>query len=362
MLTSFIYSFVLSFGSSLLIIRSYGIHGHLSGDLDLDAPQKIHNKMVCRVGGIAVFIGLLGGTLVALSKNSNNILLAKMIICSLPVFTIGIAEDVLKNIPIKVRLLVTITGACFSTIILGVTIDRLNIYPIDYLLELPAIAILLSLFAITGLVNAYNMIDGQNGLASMIGILTLLALGYISYKNHDSELLYASLIMASALLGFFVLNYPNGLIYLGDGGAYLSGFWIALLSILLVKRHENISPWFALLVNIYPIMETTFTIYRRKIHQGKSPGSADGMHIHSLIFRRILAGSRGKPSELSNSLTSPYLWILSFLGIAPAILWPESSIILMIISGIFIFAYILLYRSIVRFNVPSWLKIIKRHN
>lgn len=104
------------------------------------------------------------------------------------------------------------------------------------------------------------------------GVITLLAIGYIGYVVGDSLIIFSSFTMAAAILGFFIWNYPRGLIFLGDGGAYIIGFWVALLSVVLVFRYENISPWFALLVNGYPILETLFTIYRRKIHQGKSPG------------------------------------------------------------------------------------------
>ncbi len=84
-------------------------------------------------------------------------------------------------------------------------------------------------------------------------------------------------------------NYPRGLVFLGDGGAYLIGFWVASLSVLLVYRHQEISPSFALLINIYPIIETLFSIYRRRIHQGKCPGQADRLHFHTLIYRRLLS-------------------------------------------------------------------------
>lgn len=135
----------------------------------------------------------------------------------------------------------------------------------------------------TGLANAYNIIDGFNGLASMVGIITLLAIAYMGFLFFDPTIIYLSLVMAGAILVFFIWNYPRGLIFLGDGGAYLIGFWIAALSILLTCRHQEISPWLALLINGYPILETLFTIYRRRFHQGKGPGQPDCIHFHTLI-------------------------------------------------------------------------------
>jgi UDP-N-acetylmuramyl pentapeptide phosphotransferase/UDP-N-acetylglucosamine-1-phosphate transferase len=164
--------------------------------------------------------------------------------------------------------------------------------------------------------------------------------------------------MLSAILGFFVWNYPRGLIFLGDGGAYLIGFWIAALSVLLIVRHPSISPWFALLINAYPILETLFTIYRRKIHQGKNPGLPDGIHFHTLIYRRIL-NTRASKKEFdllnANARTAPYLWVLSSFAVVPAILWWQSTPILIAFTVLFTISYVWLYTKIVRFDTPGWM-------
>jgi UDP-N-acetylmuramyl pentapeptide phosphotransferase/UDP-N-acetylglucosamine-1-phosphate transferase len=122
----------------------------------------------------------------------------------------------------------------------------------------------------------------------MVGICILIAITYVAYKNNDLEIMYASLTFTGAVIGFFTYNYPRGLIFLGDGGAYLIGFVIACLSCLLVIRNDAISPWFPLLLNIYPIYETIFSIWRRKIYQKTNPSFPDRMHLHTLIYRRFL--------------------------------------------------------------------------
>jgi UDP-GlcNAc:undecaprenyl-phosphate/decaprenyl-phosphate GlcNAc-1-phosphate transferase len=219
-----------------------------------------------------------------------------------------------------------------------------------------------TVFAITGLSNAYNIIDGFNGLSSMVGIITLLGLAYVSFVVGDTLITYLSLIMASSIMGFFIWNYPRGLVFLGDGGAYLIGFWIALLSILLVARHPQISPWFALLINAYPILETLFTIYRRKIHQGKSPGQPDAIHFHTLIYRRILYPNFAKKETdwfSANAKTAPYLWILSSFAVVPAILWWQSTAILVTILVVFTISYIWLYNKVVSFKTPGWMHLFR---
>jgi UDP-N-acetylmuramyl pentapeptide phosphotransferase/UDP-N-acetylglucosamine-1-phosphate transferase len=167
------------------------------------------------------------------------------------------------------------------------------------------------------------------------------------------------MIGIAAIAGFFLWNYPRGLIFLGDSGAYLIGFWIACASILLVVRHTSISPWFALIVNAYPIFETLFTMWRRAVRQGKSMGLPDGAHFHSLIYRRLMRwaheGDGKTHAYLQNAKTSPILWILSSLGVVPAVLWWNSSTILMASALFFVVLYLYLYRKIVRFSTPRWL-------
>lgn len=357
-MSSLLAAFFLSFITTLLIIRFEHLHGHLSADSDLSGPQKFHKNSVPRIGGIGIAIGLLSAILVRLQANSNASLELILLACAIPTFAIGLTEDLTKRISVRSRLLLTAIGALLATQLLAIQITRLDLLGIDYLLSFSPIAIVFTVFAITGLSNAYNIIDGFNGLASMVGMITLLALGYLGYTVGDNFIMFISFSMATAILGFFVWNYPRGLIFLGDGGAYLVGFWIAITSILLVSRHQNISPWFALLVNGYPILETLFTIYRRKIHQGKSPGQPDGMHFHSLIYRRILNPESAKNKDdyfSANAKTSPYLWILTTLAIIPAVLWWHSSAILIASFIVYIFSYVWLYKKIVSFRTPGWM-------
>lgn len=355
---SLISAFFASFISTLLIIRFKHLHVHFSGDHDLSGPQKFHTDSVPRIGGISIAIGVLAATLMHSQTNPTPAFEITLILCAIPTFAIGLVEDFTKKVSVRIRLLFVALAAGLAAYYLGVQIPRLDIPGIDYLLSISIIAILFTVFAITGLSNAYNIIDGFNGLSSMVGIITLLGLAYVSFIVGDTLITYLSLMMASSVMGFFIWNYPRGLIFLGDGGAYLIGFWIALLSVLLIARHPEISPWFALLINAYPILETLFTIYRRGIHQGKNPGQPDGIHFHTLIYRRILnpASTNNKNNLLSaNAKTAPYLWLLSSFAVVPAILWWKSTVTLIIFSIIFTIFYLWIYKKIVTFRTPSWM-------
>jgi UDP-N-acetylmuramyl pentapeptide phosphotransferase/UDP-N-acetylglucosamine-1-phosphate transferase len=238
-------------------------------------------------------------------------------------------------------------------------ISTIDIPYLDSIFLIPGFGFLLTIFAITGLSNAYNIIDGSNGLASMVGMITLLAISYVGFKLNDPIILQVCLIAIGSILGFFIWNYPKGLIFLGDGGAYLIGFYISCITILLINRHPEISPWFGVVVNGYPILETMFTIYRRRIHQGKNPSSADGIHFHTLIYRRILKLRLIQSDEFSaNSRTAPYLWFLTILSATPAIFWWHSSAILVFTFILFSAFYIWLYSRMVRLKTPKWLHFL----
>jgi UDP-N-acetylmuramyl pentapeptide phosphotransferase/UDP-N-acetylglucosamine-1-phosphate transferase len=225
------------------------------------------------------------------------------------------------------------------------------------LVQMPIVAIALTLLVVSGVANAVNIIDGFNGLAAMCALIMLLALAYVGLQLNDRLVVTVALIAAGATLGFFVWNFPAGLIFLGDGGAYLLGFVIAELGVLVIARHPGVSPLFPLLLCAYPVFETLFTMYRRKL-KGNSSSHPDGTHLHTLIHRRLVRPLLGEGAESSlrarNSMTSPYLWLLCSLSVIPAMLWFSSTAVLACFLVLFMVSYTALYWSIVRFKVPRW--------
>jgi len=200
----------------------------------------------------------------------------------------------------------------------------------------------------------------------MVGLLILASISYVAFKVNDHAVMIAAFSLMGGLIGFFLFNYPRGLIFLGDCGAYLIGFWVGSLSILLTNRNPQVSSWFPLLLCIYPICETIFSIYRRSIFRRVSPSKPDALHLHQLIFYRLVRWPIGKsPMEsqlIRNSLTSPFLWVLTFASAVPALLFWENQLILIIFVFLFIISYIFFYRSIAMFRVPRWLIIQKKQS
>jgi UDP-N-acetylmuramyl pentapeptide phosphotransferase/UDP-N-acetylglucosamine-1-phosphate transferase len=189
-------------------------------------------------------------------------------------------------------------------------------------------------------------------------------LGYVASQVGDVFVLVTALMVAGATAGFLIWNYPVGLIFLGDGGAYFIGFMLGELALLLVMRNPQVSTWYAVLLLIYPAFETLFSVYRRMFLRGKSPAMPDGIHLHSLIFRRVVQWAVGRKEARAlmrrNSLTSPYLWMFSLMAVVPAtILWRHTGI-LILLCLLFVISYVWLYARIVRFKAPRWMILRKR--
>lgn len=359
-MTFFIASFVAGLLITLLIIRSSGKHGRLSADHDLSGPQKFHARPVPRIGGIAIFAAILTGTALALVYNTaGSNTLSYLLATALPTFTFGLAEDLTKRVSPRRRLFFTAVSAALAFWLVDAVLVRSHIPGLDMLLALAPISVALTVFVVTGVANSVNIIDGFNGLASMCVFIMVLAIAYVGFQVNDSLISTTSLIVAGAVLGFFVWNFPAGLIFLGDGGAYLLGFLLAELGILLVHRNTTVSPIFPLLLCAYPIVETLFTMYRRRIVRGVATAAPDGIHLHTLIHRRLIGASlpnmRSRSLTARNSMTSPYLWLLCLLSVIPSVLWWDNTAALSWALLVFVVSYVMLYASIVRFKTPRWL-------
>ena len=171
-------------------------------------------------------------------------------------------------------------------------------------------------------------------------------------------------MVAGANPGSLICNYPIGLIFLGDGGAYFIGFMLGELTLLLAMRNPEVSTWYAALLLIYPAFDTIFSAYRRMFLQGKSSTLPNGIHLHSLIFRRIVQWDIGRTETRAvmrrNSLTSPYLWMFSLMAVIPAPVFWRNTAILIFFCLLFVVSYVWLYARIVRFKSPRWLILRKK--
>jgi UDP-N-acetylmuramyl pentapeptide phosphotransferase/UDP-N-acetylglucosamine-1-phosphate transferase len=357
---------LIAFGCSaaitMLLVRSAAIHARVSGDHDFSKPQKFHAVSVPRIGGMGIVLGLLSGVgciAWAQGKEAAQFCLLLMA-CAAPAFLAGFTQDFTEALTPRGRLVATTFSAWLAFLFLGAAIRYTTIPGLDWLVSFGLGACAVTLFAVAGVANAVNIIDGFNGLASMCVMLMLCAVSYVAFQVDDPLIGSLALAGVGAVLGFFLWNFPAGLIFLGDGGAYFLGFFLSELCILLLVRNPGeVSPLFPLLVCIYPVFETLFSIYRRSFLRAVPATVPDGIHLHSLIYRRVLrwtVGSRNAKSlTRRNSMTSPYLWLLCTLSLAPAVLFFEDTAVLAFSLGLFGISYVVLYWRIVRFRSPRWM-------
>ena len=358
-------SFFVSLAATLLLVRSASRHGHLSGDTDIAGPQKFHTHPVSRIGGVGIAIGLMAG-LAGLSYRDGGARDTAMglLVCGIPAFGAGLAEDLTKKVSPAARLAAAAVSAALGIWLLDALVARTGLPGLDWVVSFGIGAFGMTLLTVSGIANAVNIVDGFNGLASMCVMMMLLALAYVAWQTHDLLVMRLALLGCAAVLGFFVLNFPAGLIFLGDGGAYFLGYYLAELGILLVVRNPDVSPMFPLLMCIYPVFETLFSIYRKKVIRGMSPGRPDGVHLHMLVYKRLLRRSAAAGCERSlvrrNSMTSPFLWALCLLAIVPSVVFWRSTPWLCAFIVMFGIVYVFVYWRIVRFKVPRNLAIGKR--
>lgn len=356
-------SFLISFLACLWLIRYMHLHAHLTADSDLSGIQKFHTVAVPRIGGLAIILGVFLALCLRYFQNLEvGAFGLLLILFALPAFFSGLIEDLTQKVGVRIRLLATVASAGLAGYFLNTWLSGVQIFGIDYLMmAYPLVAISITCFAVGGVTHAFNIIDGYNGLSAMIAVIILLGIAYVAFQVSDYSIMISAFAMIGALLGFLIWNYPRGLIFLGDGGAYLVGFWIAELSVLLTARNPEVSKWFPFLLCFYPIFETLFTIYRRMMVKNSHPGKPDASHLHHLIYMRIVRWSVGSKDSLlntqRNALTSPYLWVLTVISVIPAVLFWRYHIILKIFAVIFGLMYIYTYVSIVRFKVPNWICI-----
>lgn len=340
-------------------------HASISHDEVNAGPQKFHSVPTPRIGGLTVVLGffvaiLIPNGLAGMSLRDECLFL----LACMPALLSGLVEDLTKKIGPDIRLWSSFLSAMLAVCFFNVVIDNVSIPWINDLLHWYPIAVLFSVFAVGGIAHAVNIIDGFNGLAGMVSTLILAAIAWVSWLVGDHSLFLISVTLVGASLGFLYWNWPRGRIFAGDGGAYLWGVSIGILSVLLVGRNEEVSPWFVLLIVCYPVTETLFTIYRRKLLHKTASGMPDARHLHQLIYRRILGTSTLPKSDVRsarlNSSTSPFLWFLALIAIVPGVIFWNRTQWLMVFTAVFVMVYLWLYRSIVRFQVPLWLRRVGR--
>lgn len=347
---SYIYLFIpvlITAVVAVLIVMTTRWHGKHSFDSN-DGVQKFHSAPTPRIGGVAIISGLIAAWL--LSPEPTSKLLGAMLIAGLPSFAAGLIEDFTKSVGIRDRLLATMFSGILAWWLTGYSLTHIDIAPIDYFLAYLPVALAFTAFAVGGVANSVNIIDGFNGLAAGTIIICFSAFGLIAWQAGDADLAKLCVIFVSVVAGFFVVNFPFGKIFMGDGGAYLLGFLLAWVAVMLPFRNPSVSVWAPLLVCAYPVMETGFSMLRRHYRSGQHPGQADSLHLHSLVYCRVSRVKfRGAKPQLQNSFTSLLIWPLPLLCSLIGVVWFTNTVVMIVSIIICAFVYRLVYLRLTQF-------------
>lgn len=348
--------FATSLLMAVVLVMTKRWHGRYSLDSS-QGVQKVHSIPTPRVGGIAIMVGVMAAYAVA--RPERQVILAPLMLSGLPAFLFGLAEDLTKKVSVLARLLATMLSGVVGWFITGYALSSLDIPGLDHLLRITGFSVMFTAFAIGGVANAINIIDGFNGLASGFVTLALVALGFMAMSVGDINLAFACFAVAAACLGFFVVNWPWGKLFLGDGGSYFAGFALAWAAVLLVERNNSITPFAALLVCIHPITEVLFSIYRRRLRHAP-PGEPDRLHLHSLVMRRKIRKRNAHGRWVGNSTTGVLLVGMSVPSVLAAYVLRHSPMAAAMTCVLFMLGYVTLYARLVRFKWCSPLYFLLR--
>lgn len=324
---------LVSFICSIGLVITTRWHGKFSLD-GTAGIQKFHAVPTPRIGGVAIFLGLMCAWLA--SDDALQDLFGPILIAGLPAFCFGVAEDLTKKVSVRTRLVATMASGTLAWALTGASIVHTGIVGVDVALAWVPFSVLFTAFAVGGVANAVNIIDGFNGLAGGTVTICLVALGLIAQNCGDVELAKLCFIVGAVTVGFLMVNFPFGKLFLGDGGAYLLGFILAWLAVSLAYRNPAVSAWAPLLACAYPIFETLFTIVRR-VWARSHPGEPDSHHLHSLI--NVSVSARLFPNlraDLRNASVSPIAWVIAAIPAAFSVQFAGRNSAL-VLCGLFSF-------------------------
>lgn len=316
---------------------------------DLRAVQASHIFDVPRLGGLAIFSGFMTAMLSKGTMSQEVMLMGSGLI----VFVVGIWEDISGDVSAQRRLIASMVAAAAAMYMSGAMITRLDLPTIDFLLvAVPAIAVCLTILLSAAYTHAFNLIDGMNGLSATVGISSSLALAWTAHQNGQSSISATMILLAAAICGFALLNWPRSRIFLGDGGAYFIGHVLFWSAVLLARAVPEVNIASIILIMFWPVAELTTTILRRLI-SGTPLGKPDRLHFHQIVRRGIEIATEGRQKRsFANAMTTvcllPAIIVPTCLGAVLARNGPFAALALVFYAFLYTCSYIFLRKRVAR--------------
>lgn len=248
------------------------------GATDKPNNRKVHQKIMPRLGGLAIFISMLVGSVLI---NVNTTFLIPILLGATIIVITGMLDDIYELSP-KVKLVGQFLATGIVVFYGGIDINYVNL-PFDITLELGMLSIPFTFLWIIGITNAINLIDGLDGLAAGVSSIVLITISGISLSMGYYFVFALSMVLLGSTLGFLVYNFYPAKIFMGDTGALLLGFMISVLSLLGFKNVTFISLLVPIIILGVPISDTFFAIVRRIVKK-QSLSAPDKSHLHHCLL------------------------------------------------------------------------------
>lgn len=312
---------------------------------DTTAVQAAHNSPTSRFGGVAIFSSI--AIYLLYERTGSFSPLLQNFICAFPVILVGVIEDAGWGVKPRWRLLAAAVGSTLFITLSGAVIDRVGFLPLNFIFEFQIIAALITVFALVGATHSFNLLDGLNGLCSFNSIVIGLALVVISEKAGHANSGQSLIPVLAALVGFLLLNFPRGALFLGDAGATGLGFLLACFAVEMLKVQAELSPWALLLVFFWPIADTLWTITRRFMRR-RSTARPDRMHFHQVMMRSFeILVLRRRDRAISNPIaTTMMLPLFACPTLAGILFWNQNEIAF-VVTVVFAVLFVASYQAIV---------------
>lgn len=313
-------TFLLCFLAAILVTPLVKIFAIKIGATDKPNSRKVHQKVMPRLGGLAIYLSFLVG-FIFLQPESPYLI--PILLGSFVIIVTGIVDDIIE-LSAKWKLAGQILAAGI-VVAGGVQVEFINL-PFDGHLDLGLFAVPITLLWIIGITNAINLIDGLDGLAAGVSSIVLMTLVGIAFTMGNLFVVALGLILLGSTLGFLVYNFHPAKIFMGDTGALFLGFMIAVISLLGFKNVTLFSLLIPVIILGVPISDTIFAIIRRMVN--KTPLLApDKSHLHHCLLR--LGFSHRKTVLIIYAMSS--MFGLAAILLTQSTLWGELVIITLLI-------------------------------
>jgi UDP-GlcNAc:undecaprenyl-phosphate/decaprenyl-phosphate GlcNAc-1-phosphate transferase len=262
------------------------------GLVDEPNHRKTHQGEIPLVGGIAVFFGISLAFMITNEYIPHKWL---YLICAGILVFVGVLDDRF-DISVKIRATIQAIVALVMIYFAGLTLDNLGYVLGPWQIKLGPLSYLTTLLAVWAAVNAFNMVDGIDGLLGGLSCISFAALGILLYQNGNMALAFWCFAVIAAILPYIFLNLgllgKRYKVFMGDAGSTLIGFTIIWLLLMSTQgQQRSIKPVTALWIIAIPLMDMIAIMYRR-LRKGMSPFSPDRQHIHHLIMRSGFTSSQ----------------------------------------------------------------------